>query len=76
MLPQYRTVPELKPVPFAVSVKPGLPAAVEDGDRLVRVRPPVMVNGRGWGDGTPGMATLTLALPAVAIRFDGMLAVN
>jgi hypothetical protein len=76
VLPQYKTVPELKPVPLAVKVNEGLPAAVDDGDRLVSVSPLVITKGNVGGEGTPGLTTPTLTVPAVAIRLAGTVALS
>jgi hypothetical protein len=73
---KYKTVPELKPVPFTVSDTAGPPAVVEDGERLVSVRPPVMVKGSAGGEVWPGEVTSTEACPGVAIKPAGTAAIS
>lgn len=66
----------MKPAPFTVSVKDVPPAPVDAGDRLESVSPEVMVNVNGAGEVWPGTDTPTDAVPAVAIKFAGTVAVN
>jgi len=73
---QVTLLPEVKLMPFTVSVRPGVPAGVEFGDRLVSSTAVVMVKGRGAGETMLGAETLTDAVPGLAMKFDGMVAAS
>ena len=63
-----RIDPDTNPEPTAVSVRADPPAAAELGLRLLNVSVAVIVNGTGADAAPPGLITVTLAVPAEAIR--------
>jgi hypothetical protein len=67
---QRTTAPFTKSEPSKVNVKPGLPAGVEAGDKLVKVGggfpPLVMVKGRVLEFWPSGLVTPTVTVPALA----------
>ena len=73
---QYTPAPGRKPVPLTVSVNPAPPAVAEVGLRLVMVRRGLIVKGNELEGTLPGLTTVTLALPALAIKLAGTRAVN
>ena len=73
---QSTVASDRKPVPLTVSVNAAPPAVAEAGLRLVMVLGELI-----WKDSElevtlPGLTTVTVALPAVAIKFAGTAAVN
>ena len=74
---QLTTAPEKKSVPFTVSVKSGPVAAAEVGFRLVMVGVgTLMVNVDAVEAPLKGFVAVTLALPGLAIRLAGTVAVT
>jgi len=73
---QFTVAPDKKPVPLTVSVKAAPPAVAEAGLRLVMVSEGLIWKGNELETTLPGLTTVTLALPAVAIKFAGTAAVN
>jgi hypothetical protein len=72
----FTVAPEAKLVPFTVSVKAAPPAVAEVGARVVIVGGPGLMVKVEAGDVPRGSATVTLAVPAVAIRLAGTAAVS
>ena len=71
------TAPLTKPVPVSVNVNPPLPAAAEEGDRLVRCAAGAeMVKVRALDAAAPGLTAVTLAVPAAATSDAWMVAVT
>ena len=71
---QVTVVVPINPVPFAVRVKAGPPAATLDGEMLVSVSELVIVKGSDAGCGDP--VTLTAAVPAIVSSVAGTTAVS
>jgi len=74
-LPNFTVAPETKPAPFTVRVKLAPPAAAELGLRLVIAGRDLIVNVDAL-EAPPVVVTVTLAVPAVAIRFAGTAALS
>jgi len=68
-------VPDVNPLPVAVSVKPGPPARAELGEIFVSVNPLVIVNPSVEVD-WPADVTPTCAIPGFAISDAGTVAVS
>jgi hypothetical protein len=71
--------PDTNPVPLTVSVKAGPVAVADDGLSPVIVgggTPPLMVNVDALELTFPGFTTVTLAVPAVAIRLAGTMTLS
>jgi hypothetical protein len=76
-LPDHFTVdPLTKPVPLTVRVKLALPAVTEFGLRLVIASAVLTVNVAGADAAPPVLATVTLAVPALAMSAAGTEAVT
>jgi hypothetical protein len=73
---QRMVVSSVKPKPFTARVKAGLPATALPGVRLVSVKGGSMVKESGDGETCPGAETPTDAVPAVATRLSGTIAVS
>ncbi len=73
---QFTTAPETKPVPSTSRVKAPLPAFTEDGLRPVMETAGAVTVKVEFGDVPADSLTVTLAVPAVAMRFVGTVAVN
>jgi len=71
---QVTVVLGVKPLPFAVNVKPAPPAATAAGEILVSVNAAVMVNGSDAGCGSP--VTLTEAVPGAVSNDAGTAAMS
>ena len=69
--------PVTKPVPLIVSVKPGLPGAITVGLMEEMVGPLLApMTKLTAGEAMLLVVTVTAAVPAVAIRFEGTTVVN
>ena len=72
------TAPETKPVPCTVSVNAGPPAVTPPGEQPVYVGAgaPAIVNVTGPERYPPGLTTVMAAVPVLAIKVAGTVAVN
>ena len=73
---QVTTVDAVKPPPFAVRVNVGPPAVALVGETLVRLSAGLIVKVSAGGDVWPDCATVTDAVPALAMSAAGTVAVN
>lgn len=77
MLAQFTTAPETKFVPFIVSTNATPPAPADEGERAVIVGAGIGLTVKAIPDDMPaGVATLTLAVPALVMRLAGTTAVS
>jgi hypothetical protein len=76
VVPHCAVAPEMKLVPLIVSVKAGPPAFAELGFRFVIVGGSGMMVNVAPADVPPAVVTVTLAVPALAIRLAGTLALS
>jgi hypothetical protein len=72
---QFTSAPDENPLPLAVRVKVWPPAVALDGLNEVIVGPALTVNVAPL-DVTPPEVTVTVAVPAAAMRLAGTCAVN
>ena len=66
----------VKPEPLAVNVKSGPPEIALFGERLVRTSGALIVKVSAGGEVLPDSATVTEAVPAVAMRLAAMVVVS
>jgi hypothetical protein len=74
--PQFTVAPEIKFVPFTVRVNAEPPAVAAAGERLAIVGAAALIAKVAAGEVPAESFTVTLAVPAVAIRLAGTAAVN
>ena len=76
MFPHFTIAPESKLEPLTVNVKAVPPAVAEEGDRLLLAGADALIVNVVPGDVPAEVVTVTIAVPAVAVRPAGTTAVS